>query len=211
MIERVLESDGGDREAWEALLTPYQDMLYAICVRMVGSEQAGDLLQDAMVKIIQGLGSFDARSKLSTWMTRVTMNVCYTHLRSEKYRRHARLTGTEHESDGRGRGVGARSGAGGEHEPGSPVQSLEQKLQRDLVRRGLDALPDDQRGIVILRDLHGLEYEQIADVLGLNVGTVKSRLFRARAALRERIEAMENPPQPDLSETNPADREEPNQ
>ncbi len=154
---------------------------------------AADLTQDSFIKIIQGVESFDGRSKLTTWMIRVTMNVCLSKLRSEKLRRHASL-----ESLGGGAGAGSlssrrradgrESGSGGELEAGSHVEAHE---ERERVLRALADLDPDQRAILILCDCRGLPYEQIAEVLGVAVGTVKSRVFRARTALRDAVEGME--------------------
>ncbi len=88
----VKQIQSGESSAWAKLLTRYQDRLFGVCIRMVGDrEQAADLTQDAMVRIIEGIKSYDGRAKLSTWMIRVTMNVCLSKLRSEKLRRHASL------------------------------------------------------------------------------------------------------------------------
>jgi len=178
LVERIR---AGDPDAWAELLEPYQDRLFGVCLRMVGDrELAGDLAQDAMVRVIQRLHTFDGRSKLSTWMIRVTMNVCLSKLRSEKLRRHAPLESASVRDD---------SGSGrGEPTAGESVQSgeLRARLASALLR-----VSPDQRAILILRDARGLEYEQIAEVLGIAVGTVKSRLFRARSALREAMESDE--------------------
>lgn len=182
----------GERAAWSELLTRYQDRLFGVCYKMVRDRDlATDLTQDAMVKIIEGLGSYDGRAKLSTWIIRVTMNVCLSRLRSEKLRRHASLEGMEDSRNGRAAPGGAAfrpfeqarepgAGRGVEHE------ELRQRLAEALLR-----ISPEQRAILVLRDSRGLEYEQIAEVLGVPVGTVKSRLFRAREALRTALEEGE--------------------
>lgn len=194
----------GDRAAAERLLTRYQDRLYAVCLRMTGRpESAADLCQDAMLKILRGLATFDARSSLLTWMTRVTMNVCLSHARSERLRRHASLDAPApgpggaagQERAGGGPGGGSRSAsdragwgttlASGEPEPGSSVE--EDELHARLTR-ALAALEPEHRAILVLRDVQGLDYDQIAAALSIAEGTVKSRLFRARAALRALID-----------------------
>ncbi len=184
LVERIR---AGDPDAWGELLSSYQDRLYSICVRMVHDrELARDLTQDAMVKIIQGLEGFDARAKLSTWMIRVTMNVCLSRLRSEKLRRHAsleQLRGGD-ESLERERMIAAG------REP-DPAVGVSQEEGRDLLARALQEISDEHRAILVLRDMRGLDYEQIAQVLDIAVGTVKSRLFRARSALRDAIERLE--------------------
>jgi RNA polymerase sigma-70 factor (ECF subfamily) len=189
-LELVRQIQGGSRTAWSELLRRYQDRLFGVCVRMVGDrERAADYTQDAMVKIIEGLGTFDGRAKLSTWMIRVTMNVCLSRLRSEKLRRHASLEGmAEGQARRSGGGVGRtaadRLGDAGEREPGGE-EGVERAQLRRVLSEGLRRISPEQRAILVLRDSRGLDYEQIAEVLGVPTGTVKSRLFRARAARRE--------------------------
>lgn len=151
---------------------------------------AADLTQDSFIKIIQGVDSFDGRSKLSTWMIRVTMNVCLSKLRSEKLRRHSSLDsmagGAGVSAIGAGRNADGRNMSGaGELDSASNVQARE---ERERVLRALGDLEPEQRAILILCDCRGLPYEQIAEVLGVAVGTVKSRVFRARTALRDAVE-----------------------
>ncbi len=217
-LELVRRIRAADPAAWPALLERYQDRLYAVSLRMVGDpDAAADLAQDAMVKIIQGLGGYDGRSKLSTWMIRIAMNTCLSHLRSQRLRRHesldarldtgARPLRSAHTPDSarpggpnqRPAGGGAfRSGGISERipinaqsrEPGAE-ESVELEERRRHVAAMLGTLPADQRAILVLRDVQGLDYEQIAAVLETAVGTVKSRLFRARAALRAALEGRE--------------------
>jgi RNA polymerase sigma-70 factor (ECF subfamily) len=199
LVRQIQAGGVGSRTAWAELLKRYQDRLFGVCVRMVGDrERAGDYTQDAMVKIIEGLGTFDGRAKLSTWMIRVTMNVCLSRLRSEKLRRHASLEGM---ADGQARRSGGGGAAGGrsaadrlaelqDREPGGEHGVQRAQLRR-LLSEGLQRISPEQRAILVLRDSRGLDYEQIAEVLGVPTGTVKSRLFRARAALRDVLEGLE--------------------
>jgi len=141
-----------------------------------------------MVKIIQGLASYDGQSKLSTWMIRVTMNACLSWLRSEKLRRHARLdspapgrTASENATETHGSVLTSR-------EP-QAADRVELQEARQHLGAALALLEPEQRAILILRDAQGMDYDRIALVLGVPLGTVKSRLFRARAALRALIES----------------------
>lgn len=187
LISRVR---AGEARAWSEFVHLYQDRIYGICYSMLRSRDlADDLTQDAFVKIIKGLHTFDGRSKFSTWVYRVVTNVCLSKLRSEKIRRHASL-----EAMGAGfEGLGQSQSAAERFE-----QSREQNPSAGVVHRedtsgvlaALATLEPEQRAVLILCDCRGLPYEQIAEVLGVAVGTVKSRLFRARAALREAVEAQ---------------------
>lgn len=174
--------------AWTDLLTRYQSRVFAVCFRMVGNrDTAADLAQDALVKVIQGIDSFDARSKLSTWVIRVTMNLCLSHLRSQKLRAHPSLDALS--TDARSKIEQSSTDRATIGEPG-PLQDVQLSEQRRIVSDALAALPADQRAILILRDVQGMDYAHVADILGLAVGTVKSRLFRARLALRTQIESQ---------------------
>lgn len=188
----------GDPTALAELLTKYQDRLYAVCLRMIGNpDQAADLLQDTMVRIIAGLNSFDARSKLSTWMIRVAMNACLTELRRRKLRKHASLDaptgdGSDNPSDSGAKGSIAASLS----DPGelSPLERVVHEDDRKRLFRALSGLDPEQRAILILRDAQGLDYRRIAEVLEIPEGTVKSRLFRSRFALRQEMERLEAQP-----------------
>lgn len=190
-LRLVEAAQKGDQAAWSAIIKRHQDRLFSICLRMVRDRDlAADLTQDSFIKIIQGVDSFDGRSKLSTWMIRVTMNVCLSKLRSEKLRRHSSLDtvagGAGVSAIGAGRTADGRNmGNGGELDSASNVQAREDK---ERVLRALGDLEPEQRAILILCDCRGLPYEQIAEVLDVAVGTVKSRVFRARTALRDAVE-----------------------
>jgi RNA polymerase sigma-70 factor, ECF subfamily len=167
---------GGDPEALGRLLAAYQRRIYAICCRMVRDEQdARELAQEAILKVLQGLDTYDGRSRLSTWMVRVTINCCLSHLRRQRLRRHASLDGP------------------GPPEPAAPLElgpalRVQHSELRAALQRAIFALDPDMRAVLVLRDLQELEYHRIADVLEVPVGTVKSRLFRARLALRAAVE-----------------------
>ena len=193
----------GDTAAWREILTRHQDLLYATCVRVAGGTRKrdpggpdpADLCQEAMVKIVQGLPTFDGQSRLSTWMTRIAINVCLSHLRATKVRKHASLDAPP---PGSPPGSIDRSGSdwvatladpGREPAGGSNVQPED----RAAFAAAWSRLDAEQRVILTLRDVRGLEYDQIAQVLDLQLGTVKSRLFRARQALRTLIDHAGQP------------------
>lgn len=185
----VAAIQSGDTSQWGALVARYQDRLYSVCVRMVTNRDlAQDLAQDAFVKLIQGLGSYDGRSRFSTWAIRVTMNVCLSRLRAEKLRRHPSIEAMGEQGSG---GVGEGTGRDWmeDREPNAG-QSVEAHEDRAAVLEAIRELDPEQRAVLVLCDCHGQSYEAIAQSLGVAVGTVKSRLFRARAALRDAVEAL---------------------
>ena len=178
----------GESDATEELLSGYQHRIYGVCYRMLhDAESARDLTQEAMIKILQGLDSFDGRSKLSTWIIRVAMNCCLSHLRREKIRRHASLDLSIGDGLTLGQSLSDESGQKREH---FDFSSVERDEGRAILERSLQALDADSRAILVLRDVQELEYQQISEILDLPMGTVKSRLFRARAALREKLDTV---------------------
>lgn len=196
---------GGDRAALGELLTSHEEMLFAVCLRTLGDrDTARDITQDALVRAIQSLDSFDGRSRFSTWLTRIAINACLSYLRKQRLRKHASLDAPM----GRGSGSGGRSDFSGQRigqtlpgrEP-EPVSRIEQDETLECLDRAMARIDPEQRILLSLRDVRGLDYARIADALGIPVGTVKSRMFRARAALREAMEESRSVLKPEQSGT----------
>lgn len=190
LVRRVQAGGAGAHEALTTLLTRHERRIFATCVRMVGDrETARDLAQDAMAKTIEGLGGFDERAKFTTWLTRVVMNACISHLRRQRLRKTASL-----DAAGPGSNDPEATDAGFAQSAEPPARA---GVERDERMRRLDdamkRLEPEQRAILILRDARDLDYQQIGQALGIAVGTVKSRLFRARAALRAQLESPAGP------------------
>lgn len=177
----------GDPDAIGELLQSYQRRVYSICYRMLGhTEEAADLTQDTLVKVIEGLDSYNGRSKLSTWIIRIAMNCCLSHLRKQKIRKHRSLDDLGGYGDDRSGNVNLGNLLEGE-EP-TAYDHVEQHETQASLLAALNTLDPDSRSLLVLRDLNGLDYLQISEVLKVPVGTVKSRLFRARGALRAAAE-----------------------
>ena len=177
--ELVQAARSGDQGAFETLVKANQAMAYQLAYRMTGNpEDAADLTQEAFLNAWRGLSAFDGRSSFSTWLYRLTSNACIDFLRREKRRISLSMTleGGEDEEDRQAQLPDRRY---------SPERELEKKEAGAMLRRGLASLAPDYREILILRELQGLSYAEIAQTLELEEGTVKSRLARARLALRE--------------------------
>ena len=173
VIQAVLD---GDVNAYEALVKKYEKNVYNLALRMTGnSEDAADMAQEAFIKAYNSLTTFRGDSKFSVWLYRIVSNVCLDFLRSRSRKQTVSLL-TENDD-------GEEVELDIADETHSPEKLLDRSLTRDAVRRGLAALPPDHREILLLREIQGLSYEEIADVLGLEAGTVKSRIFRARKKL----------------------------
>lgn len=189
-LRLIAAARNGDPTAAGSLLTRHQSKIFGLCYHILKHrENAAESCQDAMVKVIQGLEGYDARAKFTTWLTRIVINVCLSRLRSDKIRRMASLDAT---FGGSGAGDGAEEATlsrriGQTREP-LAAERVQDSEALSVLEVCLGALDPEQRTIMMLRDHRGLDYEEIGDVLGIAVGTVKSRLFRARAALRAEIE-----------------------
>lgn len=172
-VQKVLK---GDTNAFEQFVTEYEKNVYNIALRMTGnSEDAADMTQEAFIKAFNSLQSFRGDSKFSVWLYRIATNVCLDFLRSRNRKPTVSLSVEDNEGDDVELDIADESQ--------SPEVLLERGITRDSVRRGLDSLTPEYRQILLLREIQGLSYEEIAQSLNLEVGTVKSRIFRARKKL----------------------------
>ena len=173
IVRKVLQ---GDVNAFEKLVTEYEKAVYAIAQRMTGNpEDAADMTQETFIKAYNSLSSFRGDSKFSVWLYRIANNVCLDFLRSKNRRPTVSLSAEDDDGEETQLDIADESQ--------SPELLLESSLTRDAVRRGLDSLPPDYKQILLLREIQGLSYEEIAAALGIESGTVKSRIFRARKRL----------------------------
>jgi RNA polymerase sigma-70 factor (ECF subfamily) len=159
----VAAAQGGDRDALEALLRSQYDRLFAVCRRLTGNDaDASDATQEALISLVRGLPRFDGRSRFATWAYRIAVNASLDELRRR-----------------------SRRAEPGLEEEGGRVQTeeVEATAERVDVDLALRRLPVEFRAPVVLRDLCGLDYAEIAEVLSIPAGTVRSRIARGRAAL----------------------------
>jgi RNA polymerase sigma-70 factor, ECF subfamily len=174
----------GEVESFNALVRLYEGRVYNVCYRMLGdADSAADAAQDAFLSAFRNLRSFRGGS-FRSWLLRIATNTCYDVLRARKRRPTTSLDVDPDVED-----------------DGSPLQIADTAeapddfaLRRELaaaIQRGLADLPEEQRLILVLSDIQGLAYEEIAEVTGANLGTVKSRLSRGRARLRDILKAGE--------------------
>ena len=178
--ELVRRAKGGDQDAFAELVTAHQDRIYTLCLRMTGNrEDAQDAAQEAFLNAWRGLASFQGGSSFSTWLYRLASNACIDLLRRRKRRQEGEAP---HSLDDEEAGWPEPAAPGG-----GPEEELEQKERRQALERELRALPDHQREILVMREVSGLSYQEIGELLSLDLGTVKSRLARARLALKKRL------------------------
>jgi len=170
----------GQTEAFGVLVRKYQDRLYPTILRLVGSpEDAQDILQDAFIRAFEKLEQFHGESSFYTWIYRIAVNLALSGHRKRQNRSRPGLFRL-----GRNRPGGEPADSSAENDPTSAVERVERVA---AVEAALDALGPDHRAVVILKDFDGKRYEEISDLLEIPVGTVRSRLHRARCELRDRL------------------------
>ena len=173
VVGRVL---AGESEAFEILVVANQKKVYNRCLRIVKNpEDANDLAQDAFLKAYQNLASFKGESGFSLWLYRLTTNVCLDFLRREKRREKVSLS----YQDDSGDTIEIEL----PDERFTPHKEAERNEFLENFQQGLSSLSDEHRKILMMRELDGLTYDEIATFLGLSSGTVKSRIARARQHL----------------------------
>lgn len=179
LVERAQQ---GDSRAFDALVIKYQQRVIQLVTRLVSDADAPDVAQEAFIKAYRALPNFRGQSAFYTWLYRIAINTAKNHLVSRKRRpagqdidvQDAELYGhTEHLSD-----------------HASPEAELLTEEIRQIVNATIEALPSDLRTAITLREYDGLSYEDIANAMECPVGTVRSRIFRARAAVDERLKPL---------------------
>lgn len=178
LIER---SKNGDLEAFELLVRRYESKVYTIAYRFLGNHaDASDLAQETFLRLYQALPGFRGESSFMTWLYRVTANAC----RDEIRRRHKHQLVSLDAGDGTG-------GIQNVHHAGgcilSPEEAVERKEFNEVVQQCLNNLSEEHRLVLVMREIQGMSYEEIASVLQCSLGTVKSRLSRARQAFKEKF------------------------
>jgi RNA polymerase sigma-70 factor (ECF subfamily) len=177
LIERCL---AGDQAAWEAIVRQYWRKVFNVAYKFVGKhDEAEDLTQDIFLKIFKSLHTFDRRANFLTWLISVSRNLCIDHYRSVR---------KERETIDRDVDAGDLSPVSREV---GPYSALEFADQREMLRRALEDLAPTLRSAVLLRDIRGLSYQEIADQLDLPEGTVKSRINRGRLELARQIRRLQ--------------------
>ena len=185
MLEEQLlrRAQQGDNGAFAELLLLHQKKVYNLCLRMSANpDDALDLSQEAFLRAWRSLGQYQFEASFSTWLFRLTSNICIDFLRRKKRRQETSLTESYDDSD-----EGAELSVP-DAQPGPEQQAMTNETKIELAR-AMEQLSPEHREILQLRVIEDLQYEQIADILGVRVGTVKSRLARARLSFRKILKA----------------------
>ncbi|MCA9670060.1 MAG: sigma-70 family RNA polymerase sigma factor [Myxococcales bacterium] len=185
LVRRLKERD---EDAFREMVRTYQTQVYNLVFRMLGNrEEAEDLSQEVFVTVFKSIESFRGDSKFSTWLYRITANHCknrFKYLARRRFHAAAPLDDlTERDAAGRDGGPAMALQA----RISEPDKLLEAKRLEDAIQRAIADLEEDHRLLIVLRDVQGLSYNEISDITSLAEGTVKSRLHRARMALKDKL------------------------
>lgn len=180
VLQRVAD---GDVEAFAVLVERHQERLLRVCRRMLGDpEEARDAAQEVFLKAYRKAESFRPRGRVYTWLYRIAMNHCLNQLRRRRVVRFLQFAAPDDPDDGDGLPVlDPASGAPG------PEETLEARRRWRRARRAIAGLPPNQRAVLVLAKFEGLAYKEIAEVLGVSLSAVESRLFRAMRNLEAEL------------------------
>ncbi|MGH8947750.1 MAG: RNA polymerase sigma factor [Acidimicrobiia bacterium] len=172
LLTRVVS---GDREAFAAIMRVHEDRVFSVCLRILGDrEKALDATQDTFLTVFRKAGQFQGRSAVGTWIYRIAVNTCYDQLRRAQRRPSDSLPDQIDLSDP------------------SAEEAIDSAAVRPEIELALSQLPADFRNAVILSDLEGLPLPDVAEILGVPIGTVKSRVFRGRRLLAKHLGNQNN-------------------
>lgn len=195
-LDLMRKAQHGDRGAYGRLVGLYQDRLYNAILRMVGQpEEARDLAQETFTRGLDKLEGFRGDASPYTWLFRIATNLSISRLRKVQRHRTFSLDAPASGSERTGRGnntddqASALVGRMTSSEAPAPSEDVERRERNQKVLEALGRLDAEYRAVLVMRDIEGFDYQQMADVLGLPLGTLKSRLFRARLALRDELKA----------------------
>lgn len=175
----IRQAANGDALAFETLIEPYEKRLYALCLRIAGNrEDAMDCAQEAMLRIWRSLPKYRFQSALTTWCYRIATNACLDLLRRHRARPQVSLDALTEDGFAPADEISRE---------GNPEENSEENARRAALQQAILALPPEMRAALVLRDVQGLSYDEISEILTLPAGTVKSRLNRAREKLRQAL------------------------
>ncbi|HWQ30639.1 MAG TPA: sigma-70 family RNA polymerase sigma factor [Negativicutes bacterium] len=182
-LEKLLvkKSQTGDIESFELLISSYDKKAYNIAYRVMGNEEdAKDMAQEALLRVFRSIKDFKGQSSFSTWLYRIVTNVCLDELRRRKNDKHISIDSTVQTENGE-----MHMELCSDKE--TPESVYERVEQRELIKKAIQELNDEYRSVIVLRDIQGFSYDEISTMLECSLGTVKSRINRARSMLREKL------------------------
>ncbi len=183
-MELIARVKTGDADAFSKLICGYEQKLFAFAYRMLSdSHDAEDALQEALLRAYRKIDSFSGDAAFSTWLYTILNNVCLDVLRKRKRtgdKTHLSINQTSREEDEYELQI--------EDDAPGPYDSYRKKAAMQALQQAIDQLSEEHRAVIVMRDIDGLEYDEIAKITGASLGTVKSRISRGRLALRKILE-----------------------
>jgi RNA polymerase sigma-70 factor (ECF subfamily) len=176
----------GDHPAFENMVLKYQDRVFNLCYRLLGNrDEAEESAQEVFIKVYRALKGFRFKSSFYTWLYRIVINNCKNRIKSVEYRSAKSRVSIDSGHENSGNTVTDIVDHGL-----MPDKALEQKEKMEMIQGALNSLPPDQKTVVVLCDIEGLSYDEIADITKTRLGTVKSKISRARLNLRNKLEGI---------------------
>jgi len=186
-MQWVRDFRAGDRSAFDHLMLKHKDRVFSLCYRFLGDfQEAKDMAQETFVKVYTSLKRFRMESSFSTWVYRIAVNTCKNRLKSSQFRHRKRMVGFPDP----GNGESGNPAVIIKDDGPTPNGLLLRKEKAMLIQKAIDSLPREQKSVIILRDMEGLSYDEVSTITGYPLGTVKSKLARARLDLRNRLRGV---------------------
>ncbi len=177
----------GDMTAFDRLVLKHKDRLFNLVYRFLGDyQEASECAQEIFIKVFKSVNTFRFESTFSTWLYRIAVNTCKNKVKSIGYRLNKNTVPLENPYGSKDGNPFSEIANGAP----TPIAELEIKERRVWIQKAINSLPEEQNTVVVLRDIQGLSYREISDITGLNPGTVKSKLARARLALRNKLKPL---------------------
>jgi RNA polymerase sigma-70 factor, ECF subfamily len=177
----------GDRKAFDRLVMRHADRAFTLCYRLLGNrEEAEDCVQEVFIKVFRSVKNFRVDSSFSTWLYTIIVNTCRNRRKSAEFRFWHRILGLGQSSED---DEGVQIPEPEDPAP-SPLTLLTNREREVLLQKAMGSLSHDHRTVLVLRHVEGLSYEEISQITGVNLGTLKSRLARARQELHKKLETM---------------------
>ena len=174
----------GDMAAFDQMVVKHKDKLFNMVYWFLGDyQEANDCSQEIFIKVFKSIKKFRSESSFSTWLYRIAINTCKNRLKSSAYRWKKKTVPLENPESSKDGNLSYKI----HNDSPSPANELEKKERLMMIQKAINALPQEQNRVIVLRDIQGLSYQKIVDLTGLNLGTVKSRLARARLELRNKL------------------------
>ena len=185
---KLIESfQAGKAKAFDKLVVKYKDMVFNLCFQILGDyDEANDSAQETFIKVYKNINKFRFESSFSTWLYRIAVNTCKNRVTSSKYKLKKKML----RIDNPGPGNPGTERIEIKDNSYSPDKLYEKNEKKKAIHDAIDSLPGKLKVLVILRDIEGKSYEEISEITGIKLGTVKSSLARARRNLREKLKGV---------------------